>query len=70
MPGIVARITRAIIERSLCVDCIAKSVEVSPLTVRQHIDRMNELMRLSRREDDRCRDCRAIRETFTVMRRD
>jgi hypothetical protein len=68
MPEISALITVLIIERPLCVDCIALRAQVSVPTVRDYLRKIDALGSVQRGVEDRCRACGHIGDTFSLSR--
>ena len=63
----VSIVTRLILDRPTCIDCIAKK---SGLTVRQAeatLDMIEDALRVFR-EPDRCRVCEEMKRVFSVKR--
>jgi hypothetical protein len=69
MPEGSAVITSLILDRPLCLDCIAMR---SPVTgtkdAEKHLGRIAEVMRLRRERAGRCRACGAVAEVFSIDR--
>ena len=70
MPAISALITVLIIERPMCVECIAERAQVGLPAVRDRLDAMDKLVTVLRGENDRCRACGRIGKTFSLARKD
>jgi hypothetical protein len=68
MPEISAVITVLIIDRPLCVDCIALRSQVSVPAVRDYLRKIDTMGRVHRGMDDRCRACGLIGETFWLTK--
>ena len=70
MPEIAALITVLIVERPLCVDCIAEKAQTSTVAVRSYLARINQSVGVIRAIDDRCRACGRVGNTFSVHRKE
>jgi hypothetical protein len=68
MPEISAVITALIIDRPLCVDCIALRAQVSVPTVKDYLPKVGSMARLQHGVEDRCRACGHIGDTFSLSR--
>jgi hypothetical protein len=68
VPEISAVITVLIIDRPLCVDCIALRAQVSVPAVRNYLLKIDTMGSVQRGVDDRCRACGLIGETFWLNR--
>ena len=56
MPQITAVIMALIVERPMCVECIATRAQVEPSTIKAYIDRMRASVRIQD-GSGRCRTC-------------
>ena len=70
MPAIAALITVLILERPLCVDCIATRAHVSLRVVMSYLRKISKSLTVQRGEDDRCRTCGAVGKTYSFARLD
>lgn len=68
MPEISAVITALIIDRPLCVDCIAARAQISVPAVKDYLSKIGSAGRLQHRMEDRCRACGRIGDTFSLSR--
>jgi hypothetical protein len=68
MPEISAVITALIIDRPMCVDCIALRAQVSMPAVKDYLPRIASVGRLEHRVGERCRACGHIGDTFSLSR--
>jgi hypothetical protein len=70
MPALAALITVLILERPLCVDCIAKRAHTSPRIVLSYLRQISTSLSVQRGDDDRCRTCGAVGKTYSFARID
>jgi hypothetical protein len=56
VPDIAALITVLMIDRPMCVECLATRTELTVLTVKSYLDRMGTTMNVQR-GTQRCRTC-------------
>ena len=68
MPEISAVITVLIIDRPMCVDCIALRAQVSIRAVKDYLPKIASMGRLEHRVGERCRACGNIGDTFSLSR--
>ena len=68
MPEISAVITALIIERPLCVECIALRTQVSVGAVKAYLPKLDKMVTVHRGVEDRCRACGRIGDTFWLSR--
>ena len=69
MPDISARIAVLIIDRPLCVSCIADRAQVGVPTVKGYLDRIGPMFTISREAAGRCRACGHIGAVVSLRRR-
>jgi hypothetical protein len=69
MPDIAARIAVLIIDRPLCIDCIADRGQIGVATVKEYLQRIDPIFSVNRHADDRCRACGHIGRVVSLSRR-
>lgn len=69
MPEATALVTGLILERSLCIDCLATKAGLSPTAVERALAAIGTVMRLHR-EVDRCRACGETKDVVSIDRPD
>jgi hypothetical protein len=70
MPAVAALISVLIMERPLCVDCIALRAQVGAGVIMTYLATIEAAVKVRRGVDDRCRACGAIGRTYSVTRPD
>ena len=70
MPATAALITVLILERPLCVDCIATRAHITPRAVMTYLRKIGKALTVERADDDRCRACGAVGKTSSLARVD
>lgn len=69
MPDISARIAVLIMDRPLCVACIADRAQVGVPTVKGYLDRIGPMFTIRRETEGRCRACGQIGAVLSLSRR-
>jgi hypothetical protein len=70
LPSTAALITALIMERPLCIDCIASRTNTSRREVVSYIRKIAEALTVQRGQNDRCRACGAQGKTYSLVRVD
>jgi hypothetical protein len=70
VPEFAALITVTIMDRPLCVDCIAVRAQVGVELVIAYLAKIESAVTMRRNLDDRCRTCGAMGRTYTITRPD
>jgi hypothetical protein len=68
VPEIAALITVLIIERPMCVSCIASRAQIGEATVRSYLLRMTSMLHVNLHADERCRTCGRQGQAFSLDR--
>jgi hypothetical protein len=69
MPEIATLIAVLIIDRPLCVDCIADRGQISVATVKTYLERIDPMFSVNREGNGRCRACGHIGSVVSLSRR-
>lgn len=70
MPAVAALITVLIMERPLCVDCLALRAQVGVDVIVSYLAKIETAVTVRRGLDDRCRVCGAVGRTYSIARLD
>jgi hypothetical protein len=68
LPEHAALITTLILERPMCVDCIATKIDLEPATVSTYLARIARSVRVQELTDERCRNCGTIGVVYSIGR--
>ena len=68
MPERAAVITVLLIDRPLCVECIANRTGMSVRTIRRYLGGLDQLITVDAESGGRCRACRMASEVFSLPR--
>jgi hypothetical protein len=68
MPELAALIAVLIIERPLCVECVAERAGVSVGSVKAYLNDMGPLLKVHRKANERCRACGLVGRTVSLDR--
>ena len=68
MPDTMAMIARLIVERPLCVVCIAERAGVSALDLEPYFARIRASLRVFHEDSDRCRGCGIVGKVYSLDR--
>ena len=63
-----ALIAVLIIDRALCLDCIASRSGMSVVSVKGYLERMGTMITLQRTTNERCRACGIIGNVVSLVR--
>jgi len=70
VPAVAALISALIMERPLCVDCIALRAQVGVDVLIAYLAKIEAAVTVRRGVDDRCRTCGAVGRTYSIARPD
>ena len=70
MPERAALIAVLIMDRPLCLPCVASKSEMSVATVCSYLDRMQKMVTVHRANDERCTACGAVTSVVALTRED
>ena len=68
MPENAALIAVLILDRPLCLSCIAVRSNLAPATAEMYVNRMRDHLTVFREGDDRCHTCGNIAKVFSLTR--
>ena len=68
MPQRAALIALLIVERPLCIDCIAERAHLLPPEVQGYFDLIRDHLAVFHEDSDRCRACGIVGKVFSLDR--
>ena len=68
MPGDAAVIAILIMERPMCLECIATKSRLSTVDVERYLDQIGQELEVRQESEDRCRICGEPRTVFWLSR--
>jgi len=67
VPQVAALVTGLILDRPLCLDCLATKSNTTPMAIERLLTTIGTAVRV-RRASDRCRACGETKETVSIGR--